>query len=697
MILFAAGLHCGPCLADEAPPRKTAVAIGGDQFLINGKPTYFGRVWQGKRIEGLLFNSRMVQAIFDDLNPKTRDLWAYPDTGKWDAERNTREFIAAMPEWRRHGLLGITLNLQGGNPKGYGADQPWHNSVLTEEGKLRPDYLARLEGVLDRADDLGMVVILGIFYFGQDERLKDEAAVVAGLDNTIDWLFDKGYRHVLIEINNECNVRYDHAILKPARVHELIERVKQRKRDGCRFLVSTSYGGGTIPGENVVRAADYLLLHGNGVGQPERIADMVKKTRQVAGYRPMPIVLNEDDHFAFDQPKNNLLAATGEYASWGFFDYRMKGEGFDEGYQSVPVNWGGTSARKRDFFAKVQELTGATTWPAKEWTRKTPAEAGLDADKLSAFSNFVGGRGCVVRHGYLVHEWGDAGKRGDIASASKPIFSYFLLLALQLGLIGSLDEPIARWEPRLKDLNPDLEFKDRAITWRHLANQTSCYGVVEKPGAAFCYSDFNLALLWDTLFLKVYKADYKNVDEKVLRPRLTDLLQCQDQPTLMAFGTSNRPGRIAISPRDFARFGQLFLRQGEWNGKQLLDKKHVALVIGNPLPAALPRASKKAAAMIAGQRTYGSQVVPDNQTDHFGSYSWLWWVNGKDATEMRMWPDAPNDTFGAFGHGGVRALWVIPSLDIVVSYNDAKLEGWTNGEGSPTNQAIKKLLTAVTR
>ena len=30
---------------------------------------------------------------------------------------------------------------------------------------------------------------------------------------------------------------------------------------------------------------------------------------------------------------NNFTAAVGEYAGWGYFDFRMKGEGFDEGYQ----------------------------------------------------------------------------------------------------------------------------------------------------------------------------------------------------------------------------------------------------------------------------------------------------------------------------------------------------------------------------
>jgi hypothetical protein len=184
-----------------AATRHTTVSIEAENFLINGKPTYAGRTWNGNRIEGLLFNSRMVQGIFDDLNTNTVSKWAYPDTGKWDAERNTREFIAAMPEWRRHGLLAFTINLQGGSPQGYSREQPWHNSAIQSDGSLREDYLKRLERIIDRADELGMVVILGYFYFGQDERLRDEAAVVRATDNATQWIFDRGYRNVLWEPN----------------------------------------------------------------------------------------------------------------------------------------------------------------------------------------------------------------------------------------------------------------------------------------------------------------------------------------------------------------------------------------------------------------------------------------------------------------------------------------------------------------
>jgi hypothetical protein len=354
MVLVCLGLAA----ADEKPSRRTSVAIRREMFLINGVPTYKGRTWKGKKIEGLLLNSRMVQATFDDLNPQTRALWKYPDTGTWDADRNTREFVAALPAWRKHGLLAVTLNLQGGSPQGYSRDQPWNNSAFAADGSLRPAYTKRLQQVLDRADELGMVVILGLFYFGQDERLDDEAAVKRGVDNALDWLFARGYTNVLIEVNNECNVRYHHAILKPDRVHELIDRVKARSCGGRRFLAGTSYGGGTIPRANVVRSSDFLLLHGNGVKAPARIGEMVRQTRKVPGYRPVPILFNEDDHFDFDRPVCNFTAAIGEYASWGYFDYRMKGEKFDDGYQSVPVNWGISSVRKKGFFKLLREITG---------------------------------------------------------------------------------------------------------------------------------------------------------------------------------------------------------------------------------------------------------------------------------------------------------------------------------------------------
>ncbi len=366
IVLMLIGINLNGKSSSGMKP-KTVVSIRGADFYINGEITLKGRKIDGVSLEGLLPNSRMVQGIFDDLNSETRKLWKYPDTGVWDADRNTNEFVTAIPEWRSHGLLAFTLNIQGGSPTGYG-NKGWVNPGFHKDGQPIHEYFERLERILNKADEEGMVVILGIFYFGQDEHLRDEAAVKNAVTKTVDWLFAKGFRNVLIEIDNECNSKsYDHAILQPERIHELIELVKNRKdsKSGYRYYVSTSYGGRYIPQPNVVKSADFLLLHGNGAEDPSQITQMIKETRKIEGYHPIPVLFNEDDHYRFDQPVNNMIAALKAGVSWGFFDFRKRGETlapgdstFKEGYQSIPVDWGIHSQRKKDFFRLLSKISG---------------------------------------------------------------------------------------------------------------------------------------------------------------------------------------------------------------------------------------------------------------------------------------------------------------------------------------------------
>lgn len=110
-------------------------------------------------------------------------------------------------------------------------------------------------------------------------------------------------------------------------------------------------------GFDSVDRSDLVLLHGNGVKCPDAIREMVRTVRRDPAYRGQPIVFNEDDHFDFERDDNHFLAATGEHASWGFFDYRKQREGFREGYQSMPCDWGIGSARKRGFFGLLAEIT----------------------------------------------------------------------------------------------------------------------------------------------------------------------------------------------------------------------------------------------------------------------------------------------------------------------------------------------------
>ncbi len=113
-----------------------------------------------------------------------------------------------------------------------------------------------------------------------------------------------------------------------------------------------------FPNRMWCRRLIFSSLHGNGVGDPQRILEMVQQTREVEGFQLMPIVFNEDDHYDFEADTNNLVNAVRAYASWGYFDFRREGEAFAEGYQSVPVDWGIQSERKTGFFERVKEITG---------------------------------------------------------------------------------------------------------------------------------------------------------------------------------------------------------------------------------------------------------------------------------------------------------------------------------------------------
>jgi hypothetical protein len=339
----------------------TVVSIEKDNFLINGKIINKGKTWKGNPIEGLLFNSRMVQATFDDENPETAVLWKYPDTQKWSAERNTDEFVAAMAEWKSYGLNAITVNLQGGSPTGYG-NKNWVNSAFTADGTIKPAYWNRLTKVLKKADELEMVVIIGLFYFGQDQLLADEKAVINAVDNTINALHKTAYKNILIEVVNECDLPYyDHKILTESGMVTLINRVKNNKRGNFRYLVSTSFQGASIPTSGVIEASDYILLHANAVEDPKGVAMMVEKTKQVPGYSLKPIVFNEDDHYEFDKEENNFKTAIENKASWGFFDFRREGEtNIEEGFQSVPVDWKVSSDRKKGFFEYMKTIVNST-------------------------------------------------------------------------------------------------------------------------------------------------------------------------------------------------------------------------------------------------------------------------------------------------------------------------------------------------
>lgn len=336
-----------PTPTDATSPTVTTLPgfeIVGERFEMNGAP-----INAGSPAEGLLLNSRMVQAVIDIELEDTP--FRYPDTGIWDAERNTSELVAAMDSYAEHGLNAITVNLQGGNPLAAPVDNrpPWRVSAYDPDGGLSESWAGRLSQVLDAAETNNMVVIIGLFYFGQDHHLDGETAITNAVDGVVDWILAGGHRNVMVEICNECNVHYDHDVLQPDRVVELIRRVQDRSNGS--IPVSASFTGGRMPPDDVIESADFILVHGNRQ-EPEDITALVRRIRRHPLYLadPKPIVFNEDS-----TDLANMIAAVEAGAGWGYHD---KGENdYRNGFQAPPVNWTINTAEKRAFFDLTRQLS----------------------------------------------------------------------------------------------------------------------------------------------------------------------------------------------------------------------------------------------------------------------------------------------------------------------------------------------------
>ncbi len=227
-------------------------------------------------------NVRMVNAVFEDANAQTR-------AKGFDPGANTTAFIEKIPDYAAHGVRAFTLNLQGGMPNYEGAI----NSAFNPDGSLRDGYLKRVRRVIEACDRHGVVVILGCYYQMQDQILKDEAAVRAGVTNAARWIRTNGFTNVVLEIANEYGHKgFEHNLLKTDEGQ--VELIRLAKKSAPYLLVSTSglgsgLGNGRLP-DAVATASDFLLPHFNTTlldEVPPRIAALKRFGK--------PVVCNEDD------------------------------------------------------------------------------------------------------------------------------------------------------------------------------------------------------------------------------------------------------------------------------------------------------------------------------------------------------------------------------------------------------------------
>jgi CubicO group peptidase (beta-lactamase class C family) len=113
------------------------------------------------------------------------------------------------------------------------------------------------------------------------------------------------------------------------------------------------------------------------------------------------------------------------------------------------------------------------------------------------------------------------------------------------------------------------------------------------------------------------------------------------------------------TPRDWARFGQLYLQDGVWEGERILPDGWVA------------------------------RSVAPTPTHPSAGYGMQWWLNAAEDPEQRALPGVPPDAYFASGHQGQMVL-VVPSREAVIVRH-----GMTNGVKWPRAEFAAAVLAAV--
>jgi CubicO group peptidase (beta-lactamase class C family) len=243
------------------------------------------------------------------------------------------------------------------------------------------------------------------------------------------------------------------------------------------------------------------------------------------------------------------------------------------------------------FAARPASAQSAPDFPAKDWQMVSPESEGYSSKRLEALRAWLAAGPTtamvIVVHGHMIFSYGDTAKVSKIASARKSILS-MLYGKYQADKTIDLDKTVEQLGLAEPD-RPFLPIEKTATLFQLLAGRSGIYmsrGDVapdkdliqaseprrgsEFPGMYFHYNDwdFNAA---GTAFEKLTG---KNIYD-ALQTDLATPIEMQDfdrakQVKIPHEGQVHPEYAMYLSTRDMARLGLLMLRNGNWNGKQLI-------------------------------------------------------------------------------------------------------------------------------
>ena len=273
--------------------------------------------------------------------------------------------------------------------------------------------------------------------------------------------------------------------------------------------------------------------------------------------------------------------------------------------------------------------------PPGQWAHKTPAEMGMDAAKLNLAVEFMkaheaasptrdfsdqeivngkllasipteraGTNGLIIRHGYIVAEFGDTTRPDPTYSVAKSMLSTITGIALDRGLIPKLDDPVAKL---MKDGGYDSPH-NQLVTWRnHLQQESEWEGemwgknanfigaeafgrgemkprAIQAPGTFYEYNDVRINRFALSL-LRLFKKPIPDVfRDEVMNPigasttwkwvPYTNAYVNIDGKRMASMSGGTRwGGGMWISSYDMARFGLLLRQRNGWGKQKIVSPK----------------------------------------------------------------------------------------------------------------------------
>ena len=248
------------------------------------------------------------------------------------------------------------------------------------------------------------------------------------------------------------------------------------------------------------------------------------------------------------------------------------------------------------------EAVEYTPLPGDDWKVSTPEEQGLDpmlvaelyynAAELETLYGLL-----VIKNGYLIAEGyfneGSVEQVSNRQSTTKSFTSALVGIALDQGYLSSLDQKMMEFfpefagqitDPRKEQITirdmlqmrvgypfeehepPYMDILFFSDNWHHLPHLVD-FPLTSDPGTEFGYSNLTSHLL-GVIVARACDADLKSyAQENLFAPINAEVGDWYPDADNYNFGSMG----IFVTARDMAKFGSLYLNDGEYEGKQVLS------------------------------------------------------------------------------------------------------------------------------